>query len=277
MKKYILKIVTVLLPILLIVSTFSEVNINAAPKINIYPPNDPGTGQYPPNDPDTEEYEYLEPDDITYEDINLDDYETVPLDTLEDEIEDIDDYDDEPIIYFDTDSEAPDKDPGIEYAEKNNNPPYGGAIGVGPKTRMKKSGTTREVETFKGNGKKVYETIKNGNMANKYHPTTKILFNNNSFPVFPGRKFTVTSRYWKSSTSTVWNQIKGEVKKTVTSDYNFSRLFTQKQINQIKNGKIPDDFRLHHHENSGTFQLVHKNLHDKTGHTGGKSIWGSNW
>jgi len=31
----------------------------------------------------------------------------------------------------------------------------------------------------------------------------------------------------------------------------------------------------HHHEKTGRLQLVDKNLHDKTGHTGGKAIWGS--
>ncbi|NMO77443.1 HNH endonuclease [Niallia alba] len=270
MKKYILKIATVLLPILLIFSTLSEANINAAPNINIYPKD--------PSDPVTEEqYEYLEPDLKTYEDINIDELETVPVETLEDEPENIDDFDDEPIIDFDSDSESPDKAPAIEEAEKNNNPPYGGAINIYPTTRIKTNGKTKtvEVQVFKGNGKKVYETVKNGHMANKYHPVTKTFYNKNSFPVFPGKSFTVSSKYWKSSKSTVWNQIKGDVKKAVTSDFNYSKLFNQKQINQIKNGKFPDDFRLHHHEKSGNFQLVHKNLHDKTGHTGGKSIWGS--
>ena len=50
--------------------------------------------------------------------------------------------------------------------------------------------------------------------------------------------------------------------------------FTPEQIEQIKNGDRPDGYVWHHAENSGEMQLIKKEDHDQTGHTGGKAIWG---
>lgn len=32
----------------------------------------------------------------------------------------------------------------------------------------------------------------------------------------------------------------------------------------------------HHHQDRGKMQLVDKAIHQQTGHTGGKAIWGTN-
>lgn len=39
-------------------------------------------------------------------------------------------------------------------------------------------------------------------------------------------------------------------------------------------GKTPRGYVWHHHQDTGKLQLVNKTIHQKTGHTGGKSIWG---
>nr|VVV06326.1 hypothetical protein AW0309160_03816 [Aliivibrio wodanis] len=50
--------------------------------------------------------------------------------------------------------------------------------------------------------------------------------------------------------------------------------FSDRQLDQIKNGDKPEGFTWHHHQETGKMQLIDTETHDKTGHTGGKSVWG---
>lgn len=50
--------------------------------------------------------------------------------------------------------------------------------------------------------------------------------------------------------------------------------FSERQLEQIKNGDKPEGFTWHHHQETGVMQLIDTEIHDKTGHTGGKSVWG---
>jgi len=50
--------------------------------------------------------------------------------------------------------------------------------------------------------------------------------------------------------------------------------FSPEQIEQIKNGDTPDGYTWHHDLPNGTMRLVDSEQHAKTGHTGGKSLWG---
>ena len=51
-------------------------------------------------------------------------------------------------------------------------------------------------------------------------------------------------------------------------------LFTDQQLEQIRNGDKPKEYTWHHHEDKGRMQLVDTEVHTKTAHTGGRSIWG---
>ena len=50
--------------------------------------------------------------------------------------------------------------------------------------------------------------------------------------------------------------------------------FTDRQLEQIRNGDKPEGYTWHHHEDQGRMQLVDSEIHAKTPHTGGRSIWG---
>jgi hypothetical protein len=54
--------------------------------------------------------------------------------------------------------------------------------------------------------------------------------------------------------------------------------FTKEQIEQIKDGindgTAPDGYTWHHDAESGKIQLVDYDVHAKTGHTGGRTVWG---
>ncbi len=50
--------------------------------------------------------------------------------------------------------------------------------------------------------------------------------------------------------------------------------FTDRQLEQIRNGDKPDGYTWHHNEDPGRMQLVDSEIHARTPHTGGRSIWG---
>ena len=50
--------------------------------------------------------------------------------------------------------------------------------------------------------------------------------------------------------------------------------FTDRQLDQIRNGDKPEGYTWHHYEDQGRMQLVDSEIHAKTPHTGGRSIWG---
>lgn len=46
------------------------------------------------------------------------------------------------------------------------------------------------------------------------------------------------------------------------------------QLRDIGRGRTPRGFTWHHHEDPGRMQLVNRRIHARTGHTGGREIWG---
>jgi hypothetical protein len=54
----------------------------------------------------------------------------------------------------------------------------------------------------------------------------------------------------------------------------YAKQFTEEQLEQIMNGDTPDGYTWHHNEETGKMQLVKSETHARTGHTGGRAIWG---
>lgn len=50
--------------------------------------------------------------------------------------------------------------------------------------------------------------------------------------------------------------------------------FNETQLEQIRDGETPDGYVWHHNEEPGRMQLVDEYEHAKSGHTGGRSLWG---
>lgn len=65
-----------------------------------------------------------------------------------------------------------------------------------------------------------------------------------------------------------------KLSETVANDHDLRLKFTDEQLEQIKNGDRPDGYVWHHAENPGELQLVNREIHDSTGHTGGQAVWG---
>lgn len=65
------------------------------------------------------------------------------------------------------------------------------------------------------------------------------------------------------------------LKEAVEKDPELAKQFSEKQLDQIKNGLTPEDFTWHHDGGKvGRMQLVDSDIHDATRHTGGIAIWG---
>ena len=66
-----------------------------------------------------------------------------------------------------------------------------------------------------------------------------------------------------------------QLKRKYDSDPDFREQFSERAKYDIENGNIPPyGYTWHHNEEIGKMQLVDYDTHQKTGHTGGKTIWG---
>jgi hypothetical protein len=50
--------------------------------------------------------------------------------------------------------------------------------------------------------------------------------------------------------------------------------FTKADVQSLSHGVTPDGYAWHHHEEPGVLQLVDEDVHENTGHTGGRQLWG---
>ena len=113
------------------------------------------------------------------------------------------------------------------------------------------------------------------NMAGKTHPVSGVKFDNNGFPIFES-KYDMNlepSDYTKSRT-THFRRASKDLYNSIQNDSQLASQFTTEEINLFKAGKVPENYTWHHHQDTGRMQLVDSNLHSKTGHDGGFSIWG---
>lgn len=71
-----------------------------------------------------------------------------------------------------------------------------------------------------------------------------------------------------------FDECNNQLKDAIENDPELREKFTDEQIELILDGETPDGFTWHHDAEKGKIQLVDSDVHAKTGHTGGKSIWG---
>lgn len=65
-----------------------------------------------------------------------------------------------------------------------------------------------------------------------------------------------------------------QLKDAVENDPDLKEQFTDEQLEQIMDGETPDGYTWHHDAEKGKMQLVDSGTHARTGHTGGRVIWG---
>ncbi|MCY7572347.1 HNH endonuclease [Bacillus pumilus] len=137
---------------------------------------------------------------------------------------------------------------------------------------MRIGGKLYAKQYLKNSTKKV--VIRNGKLAKKKHPKTGVKFTANGFPVFNSKfNYNLPGLLIKSSNKTQFAKANASLKIGIKSPKH-AKKFTKNQIIDINHNKTPRGYVWHHHENTGRLQLVNKEIHKKTGHTGGRAIWG---
>jgi hypothetical protein len=65
-----------------------------------------------------------------------------------------------------------------------------------------------------------------------------------------------------------------QLKEKCDNDPEFRKTFSEDQLDDIAHGQTPEGYTWHHSEEKGKMQLVDSDTHMRTGHTGGRNIWG---
>ena len=113
-------------------------------------------------------------------------------------------------------------------------------------------------------------------MAGKTHPKTKVRFDEKGFPKFKVYyTIKLRRRHFHETREQHFNLANKELKKDIGSSVRIKAKFSRKQIKEIHQGNTPSGYTWHHHQDAGVLQLVDEEIHAKTSHIGGYSIWGS--
>ncbi|WP_086244118.1 HNH endonuclease [Campylobacter devanensis] len=134
---------------------------------------------------------------------------------------------------------------------------------------------------------KNYIKCRNEDLAGQEHPQTGVPFkektvtdeNGNEVKgVFPEFKSVFDAQLpdelEQASDSEQFKECNKQLQEAIENDPELASKFTDEQLEQVKNGDTPDGYTWHHNEEKGKMQLVDSEIHAKTGHTGGKAIWG---
>lgn len=148
--------------------------------------------------------------------------------------------------------------------------------------------TPENINETKDNKESKPRTIicRNESLEGDCHPITGVPFerkiievdNEKIEGVFPQFESTHTvdlpNNLHEASNKDQFDYANNKLRDAVNSDTELSTKFSDEQLEQINNGDRPDGYVWHHTENPGELQLIDKDTHDKTGHTGGQAVWG---
>lgn len=128
----------------------------------------------------------------------------------------------------------------------------------------------------------------NEEFEGKTHPETGVKFvrkrftnegekQEGVFPQFEGKFETRLPRdMYKASDEVQFKYCTDALARQIEANPILATNFTPRQLEQIKNGEPRISGLTWHHKEwpAGSMQLVDAEIHSKTGHTGGRSIWG---
>lgn len=178
---------------------------------------------------------------------------------------------------FDPDKKAEisNKDLGKEYETNNFDPDKKAEVLKKSDVNGTETKSPRKIQT------------RNESLEGKTHPETGVPFEcktvkdadgNEVTGIFPEFDSTFDAQLpedlYQGTDKEQFSESNRQLKEKVENDPKFAKKFTPEQLEQIKNGDTPDGYTWHHNEETGKMQLVDSDVHAKTGHTGGKTIWG---
>ncbi|PAY13466.1 T7SS effector LXG polymorphic toxin [Bacillus sp. 7705b] len=117
--------------------------------------------------------------------------------------------------------------------------------------------------------------LKMGHLKNEKHPKTGVPYDKDGFPIFKAKFDTkIDSNLYKESDYLQFKDATLKLKEEIETNPLLRNQFNDLQIEMIKAGETPDGYTWHHHQEPGRMQLVDQKVHRKTGHTGGRHLWG---
>lgn len=149
-----------------------------------------------------------------------------------------------------------------------------------------------EGESIKLNYDSVYKekseeiSTRNSNLEGEKHPETGVSFERKEVETVEGIKEGIFPQFdsvfnvklpenlEKASDREQFKECNNQLKEKIENTEELKEKFSVEQLEQIEEKETPDGYTWHHSEKTGTMQLVDSEVHSKTGHTGGKSIWG---
>lgn len=166
--------------------------------------------------------------------------------------------------------------------------PFNEVKEVKPKENQEGAKTTRGFENTKNDvNEPRHIKTNNEQLAGKTHPETgvpyrKHVFRLNGekvegvFPVFNSKFDTLLPKDLRNaSDNEQFRYCTEKLKQRIERNPDFAKKFTSRQLQQIKAGSpVISGLTWHHNEIPGKMQLVNSTEHAKSGHTGGRSIWG---
>lgn len=113
-------------------------------------------------------------------------------------------------------------------------------------------------------------------MANKTNARTKVRYDEKGFPKFKVY-YTVKlkRKHFRESRMRHFYMANKILYADLPYNSSLKKRFTKKQIDDLSEGRTPSGYTWHHHQDAGKLQLVEEEIHAKTYHCGGYSIWGS--
>lgn len=154
--------------------------------------------------------------------------------------------------------------------------------------------TGRAAEASESTASSRYIECPNSSLAGDLHPITGVPFEKKTvalssgervegvFPIFESQfDARISGDLLTSSNRVQFKECNSQLLRSIESDPEVARKFSSQQIEQIREGVLdgsaPDGFVWHHNEEEGLIQLVDRAIHEATGHTAGKAIWGGGY
>lgn len=151
-----------------------------------------------------------------------------------------------------------------------------------------KAGDTPSVEKTDAQEVTTREKIdcRNEELAGKEHPETRVPFVEKTVIIDGAEKEVVVPAFdsafdaqlpedkLTASDAVQSKECNQQLKEAVDNYSELREKFNDEQLEQINNGDTPDGYTWHHDAENGKMQLVDTETHQKTGHTGGRNIWG---
>lgn len=154
---------------------------------------------------------------------------------------------------------------------KNNNVPYTQNVKEELYTKIAERISNNKQLTNKELKAEIVAIFKNGIV----HPVTKVRYSEKGYPIFKAATEVNLPKYlYFARDAKQFEYATKELAAQIEKNPALAEKFTPRQIEYIKNGRTPEGYTWHHHEDSGKLQLVETSVHQQTAHKGGRSIWG---